>query len=259
MYTIDLQGKHALVMGVANKESAAWAIVEALAGAGARIALNYQTERLATRVQDLAATLDNPLVAPCDVTHPEEVDSLFSLVEREFGKVDILVHSLAFASRDEFAKEFVDTSREGFLQAIEISALSLISLSRAALPLMQKAGSGSIMALTYLGGERVVAGYKLMGPAKATLDANVRYLAENLGPHNVRVNAISAGAMRTLSLAGIPGGRNFLLDLPERTPLRRNITQAEVGDTALYLASSLSSGVTGETIHVDAGYHIIGL
>ena len=124
---------------------------------------------------------------------------------------------------------------------------------------MQKTGGGSIMALTYLGGERVVAGYKLMGPTKATLEANVRYLAENLGQHNIRVNAISAGAMRTLSLAGIPGGRNFLLDLPERTPLKRNITQAEVGDTALYLASSLSSGVTGETIHVDAGYHIIGL
>ena len=182
MYTIDLRGKHALVMGVANKESAAWAIVQALAGAGARIALNYQVERLASRVQDLAATLDNPLVAPCDVTHPDEVESLFALVEREFGSLDILVHSLAFANRDEFANEFVDTSRDGFLQAIEISAHSLISLSRAALPLMQKAGGGSIMALTYLGGERVVAGYKLMGPTKATLEANMRYLPKTSAP-----------------------------------------------------------------------------
>ena len=251
-----LEGKKGLIIGVANRHSIAWAIAEAAAGAGARLALNYQNERLRENVSELAAGLDGALLFPCDVSSDAEIESFADKVRAEFGSIDFLVHSVAFAPREELAGEFVATTRQGFATALDISAYSLVALSRAVLPLMT--GGGSIVTLTYLGAERVVPNYNVMGVAKAALEASVRYLANDLGPRGIRVNAISAGPIRTLAARGVSGITKMVDSHRQIAPLRKATEQAEVGDTALFLLSSMSRGITGETIYVDDGYHILG-
>jgi enoyl-[acyl-carrier protein] reductase I len=258
-----LEGKNALIMGVADKHSIAWGITKAFHDAGANIVLTYQNERLKNNVQKLAASLERQptLIGPCDVQKDEEIDGVFAQVSEHFGgKLDVLVHALAFANRDDLRGNFVDTSRAGFQLATDISSYSLIAVSQRAKPLLVEAGGGSIITLTYLGSDRVVMNYNVMGVAKAALEANMRYLANDLGPSNIRVNAVSAGPIKTLAAAGGVGGFSRVLDLVKnQAPLRRNVDIGEVGDVALFLASNLSRAVTGETIFVDNGYHILGL
>lgn len=251
-----LEEKKGLIIGVANKHSIAWAIAEAAARAGARLALNYQNERLKENVTELAASLEGAALFPCDVSSDSEIDSFMSRVKEEFGTIDFLVHSVAFAPREELMGEFVATTRQGFATALDISAYSLVALSRAALPLMTP--GGSIVTLTYLGAERVVPNYNVMGVAKAALEASVRYLANDLGPRGIRVNAISAGPIRTLAARGVSGITKMVDNHRQIAPLRKATEQAEVGDTALFLLSSMSRGITGEVIYVDDGYHILG-
>lgn len=253
-----LEGKSAVVFGVAHKSSLAWAIAEAYHQAGCRLAVTYQSERQERNLQRLAEGMPGVEVLPCDVTDENQVQQVFAELGRSFGGLDVLVHSIAFANRDDLAGRFVDTSREGYLLSQDISSYSLTALTRAALPLFEKAGGGSVITLTYLGGERVVSNYNVMGVAKAALDMSVRYLAADVGPLNVRVNAISAGPVKTLSARGVSGFTDILDHMREKAPLRRNILASEVGSTALFLASGLSSGMTGEVLHVDAGYHILG-
>jgi enoyl-[acyl-carrier protein] reductase I len=253
-----LTGKKGLILGVANKRSIAWGVAKAAADAGARLALNYQGERLEENVRELAATLDNPLVLPCDVTKDEEISALFARIAEEFGGLDFLVHAVAYAQKEDLEGDFINTSREGYRLAQDISSYSLTAVARAAFPLMKDAG-GSIVAMTYLGGERAVPGYNVMGVAKAALEASVRYLAANLGPHNIRVNAISAGPINTLAARGIHGFTKMLKHHVEIAPLRRPTEVAEVADTAVFLVSHLGRGVTGEVLHVDGGYHCMGM
>lgn len=253
-----LKGQTGIIFGVAHKSSIAWAVAKALSDAGMRLAFTYQGERLEKNVRELAEPLEGSLILPCDVTNDAELDAVFKDVESEFGQLNTLVHSVAFAKKEDLAGDFVDTSRDGFLLAHDISAYSLTAMAKRAKPLFQKAGGGSIITMTYLGGERVVENYNVMGVAKAALEMSVRYLAKDMGPDNVRVNAISAGPIKTLAARGISGFSSILDEMKERTPLKRNVEAAEVGDTALYLASHLSRGVTGEVIHVDAGFHAMG-
>ncbi len=255
----DLAGKLGLIVGVANKRSISWAIAQAAAAAGARIALTYPSERLEENVRELAAKLENPLVLPCDVTKDEDLAALAASLDREFGGLDFLVHGVAFAQAAELSSPFVQTSREGFRVALDVSAYSLISLARVAAPLMEKRGGGSILTLTYLGSQRVFPNYNVMGVAKAALEASVRYLASDLGARNIRVNAISAGPIKTLAAAGISGFSNILQVYRERAPLKRNVELAEVADAAMFLLGAGSRAVTGEILLVDAGYHITGL
>ena len=255
----DLTGKHGLVVGVANKRSIAWAIARAAAEGGARLALTYQGERLEENVRELAAGLENPLVLPCDVTSDAQVADAYGAVEREFGGLDFLVHGAAFAPREELTAPFLQTSREGFRLALDVSAYSLVALARGAAPLMAARGGGSILTLTYLGSERVFENYNVMGVAKAALEASVRYLASELGPQNIRVNAISAGPIKTLAASGIGGFSRILQVYREKAPLRRNVETAEVGDTARFLIGPGGRGITGEIIVVDGGYHIMGI
>lgn len=250
-------GKKALVFGVANKYSIAWGIAQALHREGAEVALSYGIPQLEKRVKPLAESLSIDFVEKCDVTSDEEVDRLFALVKERFGELDILVHAIAYAPSEELEGRFYDTSREGFRIAMDISVFSLIHLARYAVPLMSS--GGSIMSMTYYGAEKVVPHYNVMGVAKAALEASTRYLAAELGPLGIRVNAISAGPIKTLSASGIAGFRKMLTYSEERTPLRRNVDQEEVARSALWLASDLSSGVTGEVVHVDAGYHVLGM
>lgn len=252
-----LEGKKALVFGIANKYSIAWGIAKAFHQHGAEIGLSYAVPQLEKRVTPLAEELGISFVEKCDVTVEEELETVFSRAADHFGEIDILVHAIAFAPMEELSGRYVSTSREGFRVAMEISVYSLVALTRAALPLMPD--GGSVLTLTYYGAEKVVPHYNVMGVAKAALEASVRYLAADLGPQNIRVNAISAGPIKTLSAGGIAGFRKMLSYTDERAPLRRNVTQSEVGDTALWLCSDLSSGVTGEIIHVDAGYNILGM
>ncbi len=254
-----LKGKTGLVLGVANKWSIAWAIAQSLSKAGMRLAFTYQGERLQKNVSSLAETLgpDVPLY-PCDVTDEQQIKDLFKSVANDFDGLDCVIHSMAFAKREELAGEFLNTSKEGYLMAQEISAYSLTAVCREALPLMENRGGGSIVTLTYYGGEKVVPNYNVMGVAKAALEMSVRYLAEDLGPRNIRINAISAGPIKTLAASGVSGFSNITEVMKEKAPLRRNIEAAEVGDTALFLVSPLSRGITGEVLHVDAGYHIKG-
>jgi enoyl-[acyl-carrier protein] reductase I len=254
-----LEGKSGIVFGVANKRSIAWAIAQALSNAGMRLAFTYQGERLKESVEELTSSMAGSLLLPCDVTNDGEIAAVFAQIDREFGKLDTLLHSVAFAPREDLESEFVKTSREGFKLAHDISAYSLVVLTRAALPLMEKAGGGSVIAMTYYGAEKVVEGYNVMGVAKASLEACVRYLAANLGPRNVRVNAISAGPVNTLAARGIKGFTGMLKLHAERAPLCRNVGLEEIGNAALFLASSMSSGITGEVLHVDCGYNIIGV
>jgi enoyl-[acyl-carrier protein] reductase I len=254
-----LSNKTGIVFGVANKRSIAWAIAQALSREGMQLAFTYQGERLKESVEELTATMSGSLLLPCDVTNDGEIDSVFKSVEREFGRLDTLVHSVAFAPREDLENDFVKTSRDGFKLAHDISAYSLVAVTRASLPLMEKAGGGSVIAMTYFGAEKAVEGYNVMGVAKASLEASIRYLAANLGPRNVRVNAISAGPVNTLAARGIRGFTGMLKHHAERAPLRRNVELEEIGNTALFLASPMSSGITGEVIFVDCGYNIIGV
>ena len=255
--SLSLQGKTFVIMGVANKRSIAWGIAQSLDKAGANIIFTYAGERFEKPVRDLVATLEgkHELVLPCDVTNDEDVEKCFATIGETVGKVDGLAHCTAFAKTEELAGNFSDTSREGFLLAHNISAFSLTVVAKAVKPLMTE--GGSIVTLTYLGGEKVVPNYNIMGVAKASLDMSVRYLAADLGRFNIRVNAISAGPIRTLSAKGVSDFNSVLKEIEERAPLRRNTTPEEVGDTALFLFSQLSRGITGETIHCDSGFHIL--
>jgi enoyl-[acyl-carrier protein] reductase I len=253
-----LEGKTGLIFGVANKRSIAWGVAQSLAGAGMRLAFTFQGERLQAPVTELAATLGHePLVYPCDVTSDDDIDEVFARVEADMGRLDTLVHSVAFAPREELERDFVLTSREGFRVAHDISAYSLVALTRAALPLLERGGGGSVMAMSYYGAEKVAPGYNVMGVAKASLEACVRYLAAGLGERNVRVNAISAGPVNTLAARGIKGFTTMMKEHSDRAPMRRNVELREIGDTALFLASDLSSGITGEVMHVDCGYNVM--
>ena len=254
----DLAGKHGLIVGVANRRSISWAIARAAAAAGARIALTYPSERLEENVRELAATLDNPVVTACDVTSDQHMADLAATLDREFGGLDFFVHGAAFAQQAELSNPFVQTTREGFRIALDVSAYSLIGLTRAVAPLMEKRGGGSVLTLTYLGSQRVFTNYNVMGVAKAALEASVRYLAADLGPQNIRVNAVSAGPLKTLAAAGISGFSGILQVYRERAPLRRNVDLAEVADAALFLLSPASRAITGEIMMVDAGFHVSG-
>ena len=254
-----LDGKTGVVFGVANKRSIAWAIAQALSREGMRLAFTYQGERLKENVAELAASLPGSIIIPCDVSVDSDIEAVFGEVETQFGRLDGLLHSVAFAPREDLEGEFVKTSRDGFKTAHDVSAYSLVALTRAALPLFEKSGGGAVVALTYYGAQKAVEGYNLMGVAKASLEASVRYLAANLGPRNVRVNAISAGPVNTLAARGIAGFTQMLTHHAERAPLRRNVTLEEVGNAGLFLMSPMSSGMTGEIMFVDCGYNIIGL
>ena len=254
-----LQGKKGLVVGVANKRSIAWAIAQATARQGARLALTYQG-RFEEHVNELSQGLGEPaLVLPCDVSSDAEIDSVFAKVDQEFGGLDFVVHGAAFANREELSQPFSLTTRDGFRIALDISAYSLIALARGAVPLMEKRGGGSVLTLSYLGSERVFPNYNVMGVAKAALEASVRYLAADLGPKNIRVNAISAGPIKTLAAAGISGFSTILNVYRDRAPLRRNIEAAEVGDAGAFLLSDAARGITGEVLMVDSGFHITGM
>ncbi|HEU4686252.1 MAG TPA: enoyl-ACP reductase [Nitrospira sp.] len=251
-----LQGKTGLIIGVANKHSIAWAIAQSAAGQGARLLFNYQNERLKQNVDELVTTMPGAKAFPCDVGDDGQIAALMQQVEKKAGTLDFLVHSVAFAPREELTGQFINTTRQGFATALDVSAYSLVAVTRAALPLMPN--GGSVVTLTYLGAERVVPHYNVMGVAKAALEASVRYLAHDLGPRNVRVNAISAGPIKTLAARGVSGISKMVDHHREFAPLRRATEQGEVGDTALFLVSPLSRGITGEVIYVDGGYHILG-
>lgn len=254
-----LEGKTGIVFGVANKRSIAWAIAQALSREGMRLAFTYQGERLKESVEALTTTIEGSVLLPCDVTKDEEVEDVFRGVDEQFGRLDTLVHSVAFAPKEDLENDFVKTSRDGFKLAHDISAYSLVGLTRAAMPLFEKSGGGSVLALTYHGAVKAVEGYNLMGVAKASLEASVRYLAANLGPQHVRVNAISAGPVNTLAARGISGFTTMLKHHAEKAPLRRNVTLEEIGNAALFLCSNMSSGITGEILYVDCGYNIMGI
>ena len=252
-------GKLGLVVGVANKRSLSWAIAQATASGGARLALTYQG-RFEEHVNELSQGLAQPpLVLPCDVSSDQDIASVFERIDQEFGGLDFVVHGAAFAPRDELSSPFSQTTRDGFRMALDISAYSLIALARGATPLMEKRGGGSILTLSYLGSERVFPNYNVMGVAKAALEATVRYLAADLGPRNIRVNAISAGPVKTLAAAGISGFSSILGVYKERAPLRRNIETSEVGDAAAFLLGDGGRAITGEVLMVDAGFHITGM
>ncbi len=253
-----LKGKKIAVFGVANKWSIAWAITQALSEAGAHIALTYIDERTEENVRTLAKTLPHhPLILPCDVTKDDQIDTVFSKIKHEFGELDGLIHAIAYARKEDLDGSFLKTSRAGFQEALDVSAYSLTALSRAAAPLM-KGRDGCIVTLSFLGGWRVFPNYNVMGVAKAALETSVRYLAAELGTQRIRVNCISAGPINTLAARGISNFRTLLTQSAAKAPLQRNIEPAEVADTAVYLCSHLSRGVTGEILYVDAGYNIIG-
>jgi enoyl-[acyl-carrier protein] reductase I len=254
-----LAGKVGLVVGVANKRSLSWAIAQSAAAAGAGLVLTYQG-RFDEHVNELADTLSpKPLVLPLDVQNDSEIDAVFARIQQQHGGLDFLVHGVAYANREDITSAFVQTSRDGFKLALDISAYSLIALARGALPLMESRGGGSILTLSYLGSQRVFTNYNVMGVAKAALEACVRYLAADLGAKNIRVNAISAGPVKTLAAAGIGGFSTILNIVRERAPLKRTIESSEVGDAAVFLLSNASRGVTGEVLMVDAGYHVVGM
>ena len=255
----DFAGKFGLIIGVANKRSIAWSIAQATARRGARLALTYQG-RFEEHVNDLSQGLEQPpLILPCDVSSDADIDAVFAKIQQEFGALDFVVHGAAFAPRAEMEAPFTQTSREGFRMALDISAYSLIPLTRAAVPLMEARGGGSILTLTHQGSERVFPGYNVMGVAKAALEATVRYLAADVGPKNIRVNAVSAGPIKTLAAAGIKGFSTMLHVHPERAPLRRNVETAEVAEAAAFLLSDAGKGITGEVLLVDGGYHVTGM
>jgi len=253
-----LTGKQGLIVGVANKRSISWSIAQAAAAQGARLCLTYPSERLEENVRELAEQLENPLLAACDVASDQQIADLGATIEKEFGGLDFFVHGAAFAPAHELSHPYVEATREGFRTALDISAYSLVALTRAVVPLMAKRGGGSIVTLTFLGSQRVYQNYNVMGVAKAALEASVRYLASDLGPQNIRVNAVSAGPIKTLAAAGISGFSSILQVYRERAPLRRNTETSEVADTALFLLGPAGRGITGEILTVDAGFHVTG-
>jgi len=253
-----LDGKRGLILGIANKRSIAWGIAQAAHREGARLAVTYQGERLEENVRELSAQLRDPLVLPCDVSRDDDLKALAASVREGLGGLDFVVHAVAFALREELDGEFLNTSREGYRMAQDISSYSLTALARRTAPLME-GRSGSIVTLSYLGGERVVPHYNVMGVAKAALEMSVRYLAADLGARGIRVNAISAGPIKTLAASGVHGLSKMLEYHRTHAPLRKNTEQDEVGDVALFLVSPLSRGVTGEVIHVDGGFHVMGM
>jgi len=253
-----LEGKTGLIMGIANKRSIAWGVANSVNSAGARLVLTYQNERLGENVQELAPLLNDPLVLPCDVASDEQIHMLMDRIREGVGHLDFLVHVLAYAPREALSGMYAETKRTDFAIALDISAYSLAAVSRAALPIM-KDRQASIVTLTYLGSERVVQNYNVMGVAKAALEASVRYLANDLGPHGIRVNAISAGPIKTLASSAVGGISNMIKLHAERAPLRKQVDLDEVGDVALFLVSPLSRGISGGVIYVDGGYHILGV
>jgi enoyl-[acyl-carrier protein] reductase I len=255
----DLSGKHALVVGVANKRSISWAIAQAAAAAGARLALTYPSARLEENVRELAAALTDPVILPLDVTDDSQIATVFEAIDREFGGLDFVVHGAAFAPPKELSAPFVETTREGFRLALDISAYSLVALARGAVPLFERRGGGSILTLTYLGSQRVFQNYNVMGVAKAALESCVRYLAADLGSKNIRVNAISAGPIKTLAASGVSGFSGILQVYRDRAPLHRTVEAAEVADAAMFLLGPAGRAVTAEVLMVDAGYHATGM
>ncbi len=257
---LSLNGKNALVTGIANNRSIAWGIAQQLHAAGANLGVTYLPDakgRFEKKVGELVEPLNPTLFLPCDVQNDDQVQSVFETIEEKWGQLDILIHCLAFAGKEDLAGDFSQVSRQGFTRALDISAYSLVQLSAAAKPLM-KAG-GSIVTLTYLGGVRVVPNYNVMGIAKAALEMNVRYLATEMGPLGVRVNAISAGPIRTLASSAVGGILDMIHHVEEIAPLRRTVTQVEVGNAATFLCSDLASGITGQILYVDSGYNIMGM
>ncbi|GAA5334164.1 MULTISPECIES: enoyl-ACP reductase FabI [Thermus] len=257
MLTLDLSGKRALVMGVTNQRSLGYAIAEKLRQAGAEVALSYQGERLRTEAEKLAEALGGALLFQADVTQDAELDALFAGLKEAWGSLDYLVHAIAFAPREAMEGRYLDTRRQDWLLALEVSAYSLVAVAKRAEPLLQE--GGSIVTLTYYASEKVVPKYNVMAIAKAALEASVRYLAYELGPKGVRVNAISAGPVRTVAARSIPGFTKMYDRVAQTAPLKRNVTQEEVGHLGLFLLSPLASGITGEVVYVDAGYHIMGM
>lgn len=251
-----MHGRTAVVFGVANKRSIAWAIAQRLQQAGAQLAITYQNERLESEARELVAALPGAEAFMCDVSYDDQIAHLFSQLKARYGKLHALVHSIAFAPAEELKGDFIATSREGFRIAHDVSVYSLIALARAAAPLMED--GGSILTLTYYGSEKVVPHYNVMGVAKAALEASVRYLAHDLGPRRIRVNAISAGPIKTLAARGISGLGDMLKAHAERSPLKRNVDVNEVAETAVFLASDAASAITGEVLYVDCGYNIMG-
>ncbi len=252
----DLKGRTAVVFGVANKRSIAWAIAQGLHAAGVNLAITYQNERLEQEARDLILSLPGAEAFMCDVSNDAAIAGLFEKLKERYGKLHVLVHSVAFAPADELKGDFVNTTREGFRIAHDVSVYSLIAVSRAAAPLMQD--GGSIMTMSYYGAEKVVPNYNVMGVAKAALECTVRYLAYDLGRQRIRVNAISAGPIKTLAARGISGMGEMMRGHAERAPLQRNVEVTEVGSAGVFLASDASSGITGETLYVDCGYNIMG-
>ncbi|MBE9002167.1 MULTISPECIES: enoyl-ACP reductase FabI [unclassified Nostoc] len=257
---LNLTGKNALVTGIANNRSIAWGIAQQLHKAGANLGITYLPDergKMEKKVAELVEPLNPSLFLPCNVQDEEQIQSTFETIREQWGKLDILIHCLAFASKDDLSGDFSQTSRSGFNTALEISTYSLVQLSGAAKPLMTE--GGSIVTLTYLGGVRAIPNYNVMGVAKAGLEMSVRYLAAELGPKNIRVNAISAGPIRTLASSAVGGILDMIHHVEEVAPLRRTVTQLEVGNTAAFLCSDLSSGITGQVLYVDAGYEIMGM
>ncbi len=252
-----MSGKRGLVMGVANDHSIAWGIASTLAEHGAEMAFTFQGDAFGKRVQPLAESVGSNIVIPADVQNPESLDTVFETLEREWGKIDFLVHAIAYSAKEELKGRYSDTSRENFLNTMDISCYSLTDLSRRCIPLMKD--GGSIITLTYLGAERVLPNYNVMGVAKAALEASVRYLAADLGPQNIRVNAVSPGPMRTLAGSAVGSARKVYKFNADNAPLKRTATLAEVGGAALYLLSDLGGATSGETIYVDCGYHAMGM
>jgi enoyl-[acyl-carrier protein] reductase I len=252
-----MKGKRGLIMGVANDRSIAWGIAQACAAQGAELAFTYQGESLQKRVLPLAQSVNSPIVVPCDVTDEESLDKLFAEIKDKWGKLDFVVHGIAFSDKSELDGLYVNTTRSNFLKTMDISCYSFTAVAQRALPLMEE--GGSMLTLSYIGAERCMPHYNVMGVAKAALEASMRYLSVDLGPKNIRVNAISAGPIKTLAASGIGDFRYILRWNEINAPMRRNVTQIEVGNTALYLLSDLGSGVTGEVLYVDAGYHNIGM
>jgi len=253
-----LKGKKGAIFGVANDKSIAWGIAQMLHQEGADLAFTYAGEILEKRVRPLAEKVGSKIILPCDVTKDEEIKQVFQNIRQEWGGLDFLVHAIAYANKEDLTNPYIETSREGFHLALDISSYSLVALSRHAAALME-GRRGAILTMTYMGSEKVIPNYNVMGVAKAALEASVKYLAYDLGPKGTRVNAISAGPIRTLAASGISGFKEMLHFSSERAPLKRNIDQDEVGRTALYLLSDMASAVTGEVLHVDAGYNIMGM
>lgn len=258
MFTLDLSGKHALVLGVANHRSLAWAIAQQLHAAGASLCFTYASERLKGGVEELAAQMPGSLVLPCDVTDDAQIDAVARELGERWGSIEALVHGVAFAQKEDLEGSFVATSREGFRLALEVSAYSLLNVTNRCLPLLEKHGA-NVVSLSYLAAERAVPSYNVMGSAKAVLEQATRQMAYELGPRNIRVNAVSAGPVNTLAARGIRGFTGMYKDHAERAALKRNITQEEVAKASLFLLSDMSSGITGEVLYVDAGYRIMGV